>query len=127
MGSFFPFLLPRWRTGVFMFTPNKISTHTKNNGSATHVPRAHTFAVMSSIVPHHNIQGGVDPCVLKCVSGLTIVGLMKVRHSTVKIHAFARLLKVNEQCVPSSLSTLFHSYKKCDEHGKCLNHLKPLP
>ncbi len=53
------------------------SAQSINIGSATHVPHAHTFAVISRLAPHCTapfgaVQCGTDLCVLECVPGFKI-------------------------------------------------------
>ncbi len=50
--AFLPFPLPRRWTCIFYVTLNKILLSSMHIRSATHVPHAHTFTVISRLAPH---------------------------------------------------------------------------
>ncbi len=67
--AFLLFLFSWWLTGVFYVTRNKILFSFAHIGSATHVPHAHIFTVISRLAPHRTALIDTDLCVLKYIPG----------------------------------------------------------
>ncbi len=88
--SFLAFLLPRWRT-VFYVTLNEILLSFMYIGWATHVPHAHTFAVISRFTPHRTIWCGSNLCLLKCIPSSRFVTRTHLSHLE-SVHISSQLI-----------------------------------
>ncbi len=91
--SYLPFLLPQWRTGIFYVTLNKILLSSAPIRPATHMPYAHTFAVIFRLTPHRTHHSGQFGAVRIC-GCLSVFLVLQLCYNCLRRESFYKGLKI---------------------------------